>query len=103
MDLSYPLRRGLLASALLAALATPAYAQTADQRMSALEAKIKQLEDAQAQTTQALQDARVIRVEYGGVRVLDLEALRRYTPTPAAALVSPIVQAGRARSDGVMG
>ena len=55
------------------------------------------------QALQALQDARVIRVEYGGVRVLDLEALRRYTPTPAAALASPIVQAGRARSDGVMG
>ncbi|MFI4929796.1 MAG: Crp/Fnr family transcriptional regulator [Burkholderiales bacterium] len=55
------------------------------------------------QALQALQDARVIRVEYGGVRVLDLEALRRYTPEPAAALVSVTAPAGRPRSDGVMG
>ena len=34
------------------------------------------------QALHALQDARVIRVEYGGVRVVDLEALRRYTPAP---------------------
>jgi hypothetical protein len=60
VDSYFPLRRGLLASALMAALAMPtfAHAQTADQRMSALEAKIKALEEAQAQTTQALQDAR---------------------------------------------
>ena len=31
------------------------------------------------QALQALEQAQLIRVEYGGVRVLDLEALRRYT------------------------
>jgi CRP/FNR family cyclic AMP-dependent transcriptional regulator len=31
------------------------------------------------QALQTLQDTRLIRVEYGGVRVLDLEALRRYS------------------------
>ncbi|MGO4550705.1 hypothetical protein AB4059_06345 [Lysobacter sp. 2RAF19] len=80
MDLSYPLRRGLLASALLAALATPAYAQTADQRMSALEAKIKQLEEAQAQTTQALQDARA-----------EIEALKANPPVQAQSAEQPQV------------
>jgi len=34
---------------------------------------------------QALQEARVIRVEYGGVRVIDLDALRRYKPGLRAA------------------
>jgi CRP-like cAMP-binding protein len=32
------------------------------------------------QALHALQQARAIRVEYGGVRVLDLDALRRYAP-----------------------
>jgi hypothetical protein len=32
------------------------------------------------QALQALQEAGVIRVEYGGVRVIDLEGLRRYRP-----------------------
>jgi hypothetical protein len=49
------------------------------------------------QALQALQDACVIRVEYGGVRVIDLEALRRYMPAPGSA------QAGLARADDVMG
>ena len=53
------LRRAILASALSTALFAPtAFAQTADQRMSALEAKIKALEESQAHTLQALQDAR---------------------------------------------
>ena len=34
------------------------------------------------QALHVLQQARMIRVEYGGVRVLDLEALRRYTQEP---------------------
>jgi len=37
------------------------------------------------QALHVLQQARMIRVEYGGVRVLDLEALRRYTPEPEKA------------------
>ncbi|HSB21720.1 MAG TPA: Crp/Fnr family transcriptional regulator [Burkholderiaceae bacterium] len=37
------------------------------------------------QALHALQQARAIRVEYGGVRVLDLDALRRYTPAGHAA------------------
>jgi len=49
------------------------------------------------QALQALQDAHAIRVEYGGVRVLDLDALRRYgtvaqragRPKPALASVQP--------------
>jgi CRP/FNR family cyclic AMP-dependent transcriptional regulator len=38
------------------------------------------------QALHALQEAHVIRVEYGGVRVIDLEALRRYTPATVPAL-----------------
>jgi len=38
------------------------------------------------QALNALQEAHVIRVEYGGVRVIDLEALRRYTPATVPAL-----------------
>ena len=55
------MRRAALASALVTALFAPtafAQNQTAEQRMSALEAKIKALEESQAQTLQALQDAR---------------------------------------------
>ena len=32
----------------------------------------------------ALQDAAIVRIEYGGLRVLDREALRRYVAAPAA-------------------
>jgi CRP/FNR family cyclic AMP-dependent transcriptional regulator len=37
------------------------------------------------QALHALQQARAIRVEYGGVRVLELDALRRYAPNAHAA------------------
>jgi len=37
------------------------------------------------QALRALQAAQLIRIEYGGVRVNDLDALRRYTPALAAA------------------
>ncbi|HSW27637.1 MAG TPA: helix-turn-helix domain-containing protein, partial [Burkholderiaceae bacterium] len=47
------------------------------------------------QALHALQDARVIRVEYGGVRVIDLEALRRYTPAPGVARAPTGAQAQR--------
>jgi CRP-like cAMP-binding protein len=46
------------------------------------------------QALHALQQARLITIEYGGVRVLDLEALRRYTPEVVH--VAP-VDPGRAR------
>jgi DNA-binding GntR family transcriptional regulator len=32
----------------------------------------------------ALQAAQLIRIEYGGLRVLDLEGLRRFTQAPSA-------------------
>jgi CRP/FNR family transcriptional regulator, cyclic AMP receptor protein len=38
------------------------------------------------QALHTLQAARMIRVEYGGVRVLDLEGMRRYTRPPGAAV-----------------
>jgi len=53
------------------------------------------------QALQALQDACEIRVEYGGVRVIDLEALRRYTPAPGATRAPDPAQ--HARTDDVMG
>jgi CRP/FNR family transcriptional regulator, cyclic AMP receptor protein len=53
------------------------------------------------QALHTLQDARVIRVEYGGVRVIDLEALRRYTPAPGAVLGA--VNASRRQTASVTG
>jgi len=55
------------------------------------------------QALHALQDARVIRVEYGGVRVIDLEALRRYTPAPGVARAPAGAAAGPARAERVTG
>jgi hypothetical protein len=55
------------------------------------------------QALHALEQAQLIRVEYGGVRVLDLEALRRYTTAsdsadraPRGSVADPALMLGEA-------
>lgn len=78
-------RRSLLACAVVAALSPAlAFAQDAapTDRVSALEAKIKALEDAQAATAQALQDARA-----------EIEAMKANASQPVAQAEAPAEEA----------